>query len=128
MLAREFPATLTLQFPAAADVWLDGKKVEGSAAEERVLTSPTLKPGEDYTFALKARWTADGKTYEATRSVKVGPGDRSRLFDRLGTGSEIKPDTETRGQGSKETKTGIVFSPCLLVPVSPCLSTFGHFA
>jgi uncharacterized protein (TIGR03000 family) len=88
VLAREFPATLTVQFPAAAEVWLDGKKVEGSAVEERVLTSPTLKPGEQHTFALKARWTAGGKTYEATRSVKVSPGDRSRLF--VVSGEEVR--------------------------------------
>ena len=88
VLAREFPATLTVQFPAAADVWIDGKKLDGSAAEERVLTSPTLKPGEQHTFALKARWTAGGKTYEATRSVKVAPGDRSRLF--VVSGEEVK--------------------------------------
>lgn len=88
VLANEYPATLTLQFPTSAEVWLDGKKVDGSAAEERVLTSPVLKPGEQYTFAVRARWTNDGKTYETKRSVKLGSGDRSRLL--IIAGEEVK--------------------------------------
>lgn len=88
VLVKEFPATLTLQFPAAAEVWLDGKKVEGTAAEERVLNSPVLKPGETYTFAVKGRWTNGGKTYEATRKLTLNSGDRSRLF--IVSGEEVK--------------------------------------
>jgi uncharacterized protein (TIGR03000 family) len=87
-LAREFPATLTLQFPAAAEVWLNGKKLDGEASEERVITSPVLKMNEKYTFEVKARWKQGGKTYEAKREVAVGSGDRSRLF--IVSGEEVK--------------------------------------
>jgi uncharacterized protein (TIGR03000 family) len=79
-LSGEYPATLSLQFPAAAEVWLNGKKLSGAAAEERVLTSPALLPNEKYTFDVKARWASGGKTYETTRAVVVGAGDRSRLL------------------------------------------------
>jgi len=74
------PATLTLKFPAAAKVWLDGKTVAGEAAAERTLTSPSLRPGEKYTFKVKAEWTADGaaKTYD--REVTVGAGERTRVL------------------------------------------------
>jgi uncharacterized protein (TIGR03000 family) len=88
VLANEFPATLTLQFPAAADVWLDGKKVTAAPAEEQVVTSPVLRPDERFTFQVKARWTSGGKTYEAKRSVTLGSGDRSRLF--VVSGDEVK--------------------------------------
>ena len=77
---RDFPATLALQFPNAAEVWLNGKKLGGDASEERVLRSPVLAPGEQYTFAVKARWTTGGKTYVATRTVTLTAGDRSRLL------------------------------------------------
>jgi uncharacterized protein (TIGR03000 family) len=87
-LANEFPATLTLQFPAAADVWLNGKKVEGTAAEERVLTSPVLKPDQKYTFNVKARWKSGGKTFEAKRAVLLGGADKSRLF--ILSGDEVR--------------------------------------
>jgi uncharacterized protein (TIGR03000 family) len=88
VLANAFPATLTAQFPAAAEVWLDGKKLAGAAAEERVLTSPVLGPNRRYAFKLKARWTGGGKTYETTRTVTLGGGDRSRLV--VLSGDEVK--------------------------------------
>jgi uncharacterized protein (TIGR03000 family) len=84
-LMREFPATLTLQFPAAAEVWIDGKKVSDTKKEEQVLTSPALRDGETYTFDVKARWIQKGKTFEAKRSVAVAAGDRSRLSIISGT-------------------------------------------
>lgn len=82
---REFPATLTLQFTHAAEVWVNGKKLDGEAAEERTVTSPALKVGEAHTFQIKARWTSGGKTYEATRTVTLSGGDRSRLIVVSGT-------------------------------------------
>lgn len=88
VLANEFPAALTVQFPAAADVWLNGKPVDGAAAEERVLTSPTLKPGERFTFDVRARWSRGGKTYEASHSAALGSGDRSRVL--IVSGAEVK--------------------------------------
>ena len=88
VLTKEFPATLTVQFPGAAEVWLDGKKVEGAAAQERVLTSPTLRAGDTYTFDIKARWTKGGKTYEATRKATLTSGDRSRLL--ILAGNEVR--------------------------------------
>jgi hypothetical protein len=88
ILAEEFPATLAVQFPAAADVWLDGKKVGVIAREERVLTSPVLKPTQTYTFLVKARWNQDGKTYEAKRAVTLGPNEHSRLL--IVSGDEVR--------------------------------------
>jgi uncharacterized protein (TIGR03000 family) len=84
-LSNEFPASLTMEFPAAAKVWLDGQPVAGEAGKERVLTSPVLKPGEKYTFKVRAEWDANGKTYEYTREVSAGPGDRSKLTVLSGT-------------------------------------------
>jgi len=84
-LSNEFPATVTLEFPAAANVWLDGKPVEGETGKERVLTSPVLRPGQQYTFKVKARWDANGKTYEYTRDVALNPGDRSKVLVVSGT-------------------------------------------
>jgi hypothetical protein len=76
LLANEFPATLTVQLPA------------GDNPKEYALISPVLKPGEQYTFAVNVRWMSGGKTYEAKRSVTLGPGDRSRLL--IVSGDEVK--------------------------------------
>lgn len=84
-LSTEYPATLTLQFPAAAKVWLDGKEVPGDAAATRDLTSPVLTTGQTYTFKVRATWDVKGQPYEYTREVTLGPGDRSKLMVAAGT-------------------------------------------
>ncbi|WP_162665801.1 hypothetical protein [Gemmata massiliana] len=88
VLANEFPAILSLQLPAAADIWVNGEKVKGGVSEECVLMSPVLKQGEQYTFDVKARWAVNGKTYENVRTVTLGSGDRSRLL--VVSGVEVK--------------------------------------
>ena len=71
------PAEFVVQFPASAEVWVNGKKVDGEGAT-RTLTSPPLAAGERYTFAVKAKWTFGGDAYEWERTVTLGPGERSR--------------------------------------------------
>jgi uncharacterized protein (TIGR03000 family) len=91
-LANEFPATLTLEFPAPAKVWLDGRLAPGQDAAERELTSPVLLPGERHTFKFRARWAVNGQEYETAREVTLGAGDRSKLLVLSGTPVAEKPD------------------------------------
>ena len=86
--ASEFPAVLTVQFPTASRVWLNGKQMKGEDAEQHVLTSPLLRPDENYTFNLKLRWIYGGKTYEAKRAVTLTGGDHSRLM--IVSGDQVK--------------------------------------
>lgn len=85
---NEFPATLVMQFPAEAEIWVNGQKSEEKAQEEWTLTSPVLKQGEEYTFKVKGRWKAGGKIYEVERTVKVSSGAQSRAI--IVSGNEIK--------------------------------------
>jgi uncharacterized protein (TIGR03000 family) len=84
-ISNEFPAVLVLEFPSAAEVWVNGKKAEGEATNEWTLTSAVLPAGGEYKFEVKARWKAGGKTYEAERSVVVAGGKRSRAIVVAGT-------------------------------------------
>ncbi|QJW95502.1 hypothetical protein [Frigoriglobus tundricola] len=84
-LSGEASATLVVQLPAAAEIWVGGKKVNGDPAAEWTLTSPTLKVGEAHTFEVKGRWKAGGKTFETSRSVTVAAGLRSRTTVISGT-------------------------------------------
>ena len=84
-ISNEFPAVLVLEFPAAAEVWVNGKKAEGEATNEWTLTSAVLPAGGEYKFEVKGRWKAGGKTYEAERSVVVAGGKRSRAIVVAGT-------------------------------------------
>jgi hypothetical protein len=82
------PATLVLQYPAAAKVWLDGVEVPGSPDDTWTLTSRDLRPGETATFRVRGRWASGGRTYESVREVPLGPGARSRLV--VVSGTEIR--------------------------------------
>jgi uncharacterized protein (TIGR03000 family) len=84
-LSGEFPATLVLEFPAPARVWLNDKEVPGEQSTTRTLASPVLRPGQQYTFHVRARWKLNGKSYEYTRDAAVGTGDRSKLLVVSGT-------------------------------------------
>ncbi|QDU22447.1 hypothetical protein [Urbifossiella limnaea] len=79
------PATLVLEYPAPAKVWLDGVEVPGDADTTWTFTSRDLKRGETVTFRVRGRWTANGKTFESEREVPLGPGARSRLLVVSGT-------------------------------------------
>jgi hypothetical protein len=107
-VSGESVATLVVEFPAAAEIWVGGHKRDrvavgpiipdgvlllsgiggqkrDEAATEWTLTSPTLKPGESHTFEVRGQWKAGGKAFEATRSLTVKAGDRNRVIVVSGT-------------------------------------------
>jgi uncharacterized protein (TIGR03000 family) len=82
---REARATLVVEFPAAAEVSVNGKPADGDPRAEWTLTSPALAAGASHTFVVKGSWKANGKTFEATRSVTVTAGERARSIVVAGT-------------------------------------------
>jgi uncharacterized protein (TIGR03000 family) len=87
-LSGQAVATLVLEFPTSAEVWVDGKKGEGEPTAEWTLTSPPLAVGSEFVFKVKARWTANGKTFEYERTVTVPAGNRSKAL--VVSGTEVK--------------------------------------
>jgi uncharacterized protein (TIGR03000 family) len=83
--AATAPAVLTLELPAAADVWLDGEQQPSSADTTRTLTSPPLAIGREHTFRVRARWTEGGTTYEAEKASVVRAGERGKVAIYAGT-------------------------------------------
>jgi uncharacterized protein (TIGR03000 family) len=63
-------AHLLVVVPANAEVWFDGSRTQ-QTGEEREFVSPPLQPGRTFSYAVKARWTQDGKTVEQTRTIPV---------------------------------------------------------
>ncbi|HYH65843.1 MAG TPA: hypothetical protein VD866_14185 [Urbifossiella sp.] len=84
-LSGVLPATLVIEYPAAAKVWLNGVEVPGDAGATWTFTSRDLRPGEAAMFRVRGRWAAGGKTFESEREVPLGPGARSRLLVVSGT-------------------------------------------
>jgi hypothetical protein len=87
-LSGQLPATLVLEFPAPAEMWVNGKKSEGEALSEWLLTSLPVDVGTEYMFSVRARWELNGKTFEYQRAIPVGAGNRTRSL--VVSGKEIK--------------------------------------
>jgi len=72
-------ATVNLELPAAdAEVWVQGKKLDGSGTTRRFV-SPPLDSGDKYTYTFQGRWLRDGREVKDSRSVEVYAGDRVTL-------------------------------------------------
>ena len=74
--AATAPASLSLEFPAPAEVWLNGEK---QPADARTLTSPPLRIGDAFTFRVRARWVEASTAYEAEQTSTVRAGERGKL-------------------------------------------------
>jgi uncharacterized protein (TIGR03000 family) len=66
------PAYVTVNVPANAAVWFEGTKTTTTGAV-REYQSPPLRPGR-YTYAIRARWTENGRAVTQTQNVPVSPG------------------------------------------------------
>lgn len=69
---------ITLNVPANAEVWFDGTKTT-STGSIRVYTSPSLNPGQSYSYDIRARWEENGKPVEQTQHVSFSPGNHISL-------------------------------------------------
>ena len=75
---------VTVTLPAAAEVWLNGTKQKGTG-KTFDLSVPDAHPGEPVKFDIRARWTANGETYDYDRSMTVEAGGRESLIVARGT-------------------------------------------
>jgi uncharacterized protein (TIGR03000 family) len=75
------PASLALNVPLGAKVWLGEKEVDANVVP-LVLHSPALQDGQHYTFEVKVTWPENGKTEERKRSVTVAAGEETSLTYR----------------------------------------------
>jgi uncharacterized protein (TIGR03000 family) len=71
-------ALLTIQVPEAAELYLQGQKMDLTGTERR-FASPALEPGKSYTYDVVVRWAEDGKPVERTKKVLVWANDSKSL-------------------------------------------------
>ncbi len=77
-------ATVMLELPASAEVWLNNRRQKGTATEW-TLTSDLLPPDSQTTFTIRAEWTDGGVRYKWERVVTATASDKSRLVVARGT-------------------------------------------
>jgi len=75
----ENTAEVTVVVPEGAELWFNGAKTSQPGSQRKFVT-PALTPGEDFTYALKARWIQDGRPVEQTRSIHV-QANSSQVID-----------------------------------------------
>jgi uncharacterized protein (TIGR03000 family) len=71
-------AVLSVHVPPNAEVWFDGNPTQLTGSD-RTFQSPPLPAGPSYHYAVRARWTEDGKAVEQFQMVKVQAGQQSRV-------------------------------------------------
>jgi uncharacterized protein (TIGR03000 family) len=72
------PANLVVTLPADARLFVDGHETK-STTGERLLTTPDLQPGREYSYTLRAEVTRGGKVHEASQRVTVRAGQQTQV-------------------------------------------------
>jgi uncharacterized protein (TIGR03000 family) len=67
-------ATMSVRVPANAQIWFEGTKT-GQTGSSRTFFSPSLEPGRDFTYEIRARWVEAGKEFDQTRQISVHAGE-----------------------------------------------------
>jgi uncharacterized protein (TIGR03000 family) len=84
-------ATIDVQLPASADLFVEGRQLSQTSATRRVVT-PNLEAGQTYAYTLKAKMVRDGQTVTATKTISFRAGETARVdFGALETAVAEKP-------------------------------------
>ena len=68
-------ALLRVHLPADAKLFFGKTEATVQNGSMRLFRSPSLDPGSDYQYDLRARWTEHGRTVERTRAVPIHAND-----------------------------------------------------
>jgi uncharacterized protein (TIGR03000 family) len=67
-------AHLDVNVPADGQIWVEGEKTTQTGTQRHFI-SPSLTPGKEYTYDIKAQWQENGKEVTRTKHVQVRPGE-----------------------------------------------------
>jgi uncharacterized protein (TIGR03000 family) len=70
--------TIRMHVPQDARVWIEGE-VTSQTGAERTFVSPSLAPGSQYVYHIRAQWDDNGEAVERNREVTVYAGARINL-------------------------------------------------
>jgi uncharacterized protein (TIGR03000 family) len=70
--------TVEVNVPADAEVWFDGKKT-AQTGTSRVFHSPPVRPGVNYLYLVRAKWSEGGREMEQVQTITVHAGEHARL-------------------------------------------------
>ena len=68
-------ARITVRLPDMAELWFDGT-MSTATGPVREFTTPSLTPGQKYTYEVRARWLEDDTFRDQTQTISFAPGDK----------------------------------------------------
>ena len=84
-------ANISVLVPRAdAQVWFDGSATKQQGMD-RLFHSPNLKPNQNFTYTVKARWTANGQAVTRERQVSVRAGQSVTVNFSASTSESVPP-------------------------------------
>jgi uncharacterized protein (TIGR03000 family) len=72
------PATIVVSLPADATLTVDGQATS-STSERRVLFTPAIEPGAEYSYTLRAEVVRAGRTESVVRQVSFRAGQETAV-------------------------------------------------
>lgn len=95
---RADQATLNVRLPVpTAVVWIEGVRTTQTGVT-RTFYSPSLSPGSDYTYHVRARWVESGRTVEQERTAPVHAGQQSTLDFTTPAPAKLPAGTQSGAQ------------------------------
>jgi uncharacterized protein (TIGR03000 family) len=73
-------ARIVVDLPADAKLFVDDQSTRTRSASRRVFQSPSLEPGTNYSYRLRAELERDGKKYQQTKTINVRAGQETTAF------------------------------------------------
>jgi uncharacterized protein (TIGR03000 family) len=77
-LPSEAPTLFEVKVPEGAELWVDGVKTSQTGTT-RKLTSPDLKPDQEYVYEMRAQWHDQGRVVSETHRVTFQAGDEVKV-------------------------------------------------
>ncbi|HEV3447735.1 MAG TPA: TIGR03000 domain-containing protein [Gemmataceae bacterium] len=74
----EQTVTINMSLPSSAKVWFNDAPTT-QTGPDRTFVSPTITPGKNYVYTIRASWTDGGRKVERTKDIAVHAGDRINL-------------------------------------------------
>lgn len=86
--ATSAPATVVVQVPADADLFVDNQRSQLSTTT-RKFVSPALEPGQDYYYDLRVEALRDGRVVRDSKRVTIRAGSVARVDFRDSVPGEV---------------------------------------
>jgi uncharacterized protein (TIGR03000 family) len=74
----EQTVTINVSLPSSGKIWFNDAPTT-QTGPDRSFVSPTITPGKDYVYTVRASWTEGGRKVERTKDIAVHAGDRINL-------------------------------------------------